>query len=127
MGEQGGAVHPGEHQVPLFPGAKGKEPGRFSEAVADDRLRLDAETPDNIAHCAAGGDLAENNRLVVAVQFFKGGAVPEQLGPELVPEPLILTILSPEYCRPAGGEFHPHPRKMVARAGEDKGDPGVPA
>ena len=121
-GEEGGVLHPGQHPVPVLPGAQGEEPGRFAEAVADDRLGPDSEAPDQVTGRTAGGDLAEDDGAGIAVQFSLRCAVPEQLRLELPPEMEVLRILAAVDLGPAGGEFRSHAGVVVAGTGEDEGD-----
>jgi len=71
-----------------------------AEAVADHRLGFDAEVPDDVAHGATRCDLAEDDRLVVVVEFCGGGTVPEKFGLELTPQMEVLPVLPPENLRP---------------------------
>src|SRR5208282_5458128 len=96
MGEEGRFAHPGKHSITVPPGIHGKETGRLTEAVSDHRLWLNAKTPDNIAHGAASCNLAEDNRLGIAIHLGKEAAVPEEFRLELAAQMEILHVSAPK-------------------------------
>ena len=126
-GKKGGGLHAREHQVTLPPGARGKESGRFPQAVTDHGTGLDPEALHHVADRAAGGYLSEDHGQVVVVDRLDGSAVPELFGLKLVAQLQVFRILAPVDLRPERRKLHAHAGVVVTRARVDKADLAAPS
>jgi len=107
-------VHAGQHAVSVVPSTQGKQGSRFTQAVADGSLRLNAEAPHQVADGTANGNLAEDDGSVVVVDFRQGRSVPEPFRLKLTAQIEVAFILAAEYLRPAAGKFHAHAGVMIS-------------